>query len=143
MDISIFEKLKIIFNYIGSSFVSLGLLVIFTLLLVLLLLTIKYKNKTFNVLLLGGIVGTILGIVLSHSDYVSYCFKSLIKMIMNYIYFPSPVVYFFIVLFMLIICIRTLFSDISIIKKVFCYIFLIFLIYCKSYNEWNCFNGFI
>ena len=46
----------------------------------------------------------------------SYCFKSLIKMIMNYIYFPSPVVYFFIVLFMLIACIRTLFSDISIIN---------------------------
>lgn len=123
MDISIFEKFKIIFNYIGSSFVSIGLLVIFTLLLILLLLTIKYKNKTFNVLLLGGFIGTILGIVLSHSDYVSYCFKSLIKMIMNYIYFPSPVVYFFIVLFMLIACIRTLFSDISIIKKVINYIF--------------------
>ena len=43
---------------------------------------------------------------------------------MNYIYFPSPVVYFFIVLFMLIVCIRTLFSDISIIKKVFNYIFM-------------------
>ena len=60
MDISIFEKFKIIFNYIGSSFVSIGLLVIFTLLLILLLLTIKYKNKTFNVLLLGGFIGTMI-----------------------------------------------------------------------------------
>lgn len=123
MDISILEKFKIIFNYIGSSFISIGLLIIFVLLLVLLLLTLKYENNTINVLLLGGFIGTMLGIVLSHSDYISYCIKMVIKSIMNYIYFPSPVVYFFIVLAMLIMCIKTLFSDILVVKKIINYIF--------------------
>lgn len=122
MDISLFSKLGNIFGYIFSSFIPVGLLVIFGLLLALLILNLKYENKTFNVVIIGIFIGTLLGIVLSHSDYVAYCVKTFVKAIMNYIYFPSPVVYFFIVLFMICITVKTMFSNIDKWKRIFNYV---------------------
>ena len=50
---------------------------------------------------------------------------------MNYIYFPSPVVYFFIVVFMIINNVYTLFKDMGMFKKIFNYVcsFIIFLLF--------------
>ena len=128
MNMSIVDKLGVILKYIGSSFIPMGLFLLFVLWLTLLILNVKYKNKVFNVVILGIYIGTLLGIVLSHSDYVLFSIKSTIKLIMNYIYFPSPVIYFFIVLFVLIINILTMFNDkISIVKKIFNYVVATFI----------------
>lgn len=134
MDISLFSKLGNIFGYIFSSFIPVGLLIIFGLLLALLILNLKYENKTFNVVIIGIFIGTLLGVVLSHSDYASYCVKEFVKWIMNYIYFPSPIVYFFIILFMIGITIKTMFSDLEKWKKIFnyaisCIIYFLFFVF--------------
>ena len=123
MNLSLIDKVGLIFKYIFSSFIPCGLLIIFILLLTLIILNLKYKNKTFNVVVVGIFIGTLLGIILSHSDYISYCVKSFFKLFVNYFYFPSPVIYFFIILFMIGVSVNSIFSDkISFIKKIFNYI---------------------
>ena len=76
-------------------------------------------------------LGTFFGVILSHFDYVEFAVREAIKLIMNYIYFPSPVVYFFIVVFMIINNVYTLFKDMGMFKKIFNYVcsFIIFLLF--------------
>ena len=85
-------------------------------------------------ILLGVYLGTFFGVILSHFDYVDFAVREATKLIMNYIYFPSPVVDFFIVVFMIINNVYTLFVDMGLFKKIFnyifsCIIFLLFFLY--------------
>ena len=139
MSLSIFDKFDVIFNYIFSSFIPIGLLVIFFLILTLLILNFKYKNNTFNVVIIGILIGTMFGIILSHSDYVLFSIKEFVKEIMNYYYFPSPVMYFFIILISIGICINTILDKkIGSVKKIFNFVvttsiyYLFFLFIVRS-----------
>ena len=123
MSLSLFDKFEVVLSYIFSSFIPIGLLVIFLLLFALLILNFKYKNSAFNVVIIGILIGTMFGIIISHTDYVVFSIKEAIKLIMNYFYFPSPVIYFFMVLFIVIMCINTIISkNICSIKKIFNYV---------------------
>ena len=128
---SLFDKIGVIFKYLFSSFSNIFVLIIGLVLFSLMIINLKLKNKTINMILLGMYLGTLFGIILSHFDYVEYAIREAIKLIMNYIYFPSPVVYFFIVVFMVIINVFSLFKEIGLFKKIFNYIcsFIIFLLF--------------
>ena len=111
MELGLFSKMKIILQMLFSSFMSIELVLFFLLFLLLLIFNIKIKNKIVPIVLsVFSIVG-ILSFVL---------------------YFPSTVVYFFIVVFMIIVCIFTMFSrNMGNIKKGFNYccstfVFLLF-----------------
>lgn len=73
---------------------------------------------------IGIYIGFIIGILISYTSYVKTCVDSFVKAIMNYIYFPSTVVYFFIIVFVTIMILWTLFSKkLSFFKKVVNYSF--------------------
>ena len=130
MDLSLLDKILVIFKYMFSSFPNIIVFIIGLVLFSLMIINLKLKNKTISMILLGIYLGTLFGVILSHFDYVEFAVREAIKLIMNYIYFPSPVVYFFIVVFMIINNVYTLFKDMGIFKKIFNYIcsFIIFLL---------------
>ena len=73
---------------------------------------------------IGVYIGFVVGILISYTTYVTTSVDSFIKEIMNYIYFPSTVVYFFIMLFVTIMILYTLFSrKLTTFKKIFNYSF--------------------
>ena len=73
---------------------------------------------------IGVYIGFVVGILISYTTYVTTSVDSFIKEIMNYIYFPSTVVYFFIMLFATIMILYTLFSrKLTTFKKIFNYSF--------------------
>ncbi len=131
MDLSLLDKIIVIFKYMFSSFSNVVVFIIGLVLFSLMIINLKIKNKAISVTLLGIYLGTFFGVILSHFDYVEYTVREALKLIMNYIYFPSPVVYFFIVVFMIGNNVYTLFNEFSIIKKIFNYIcsFIIYLLF--------------
>lgn len=123
MDMSLFEKIWIIFDYIGSSFLSIGMLLLSLLLMCVLLVNIRANNKYINIAAMGIYLGFILGIIISYSDYVKLCINGFVKTIINYIYFPSTFMYFLIFLFVSGLMIYTIFSKkINKLKKTINYI---------------------
>ena len=97
MNISIFDKIGLIFKYIFSSFITIELFIFSILVFVLLIINLKKNNTFINLGFIAIFIGLLLGVFLSYSSYVRLCFRSLFKGIMQYIYFPSTIVYFFII----------------------------------------------
>lgn len=143
MDMSIFEKFGIIFEYMFSSFLPIGMFILSLLLLCILLFNIKLKNKYINIAAIGVYIGFALGIVISYSDYVQLCINGFVKAILNYIYFPSTFIYFLIFAFITGLMIKTIFSkNMSDVKKIINYacfsvlyfFFMSFIVLCV-YND--------
>lgn len=111
MDLSLIEKVGVLFKYIFSSFLSIEMFIISLLLFFILLFNLKKKNKIVQIISVGIYIGFIIGIMVSYSDYTRVCLDSFIKEIMNYIYFPSTIVYFFIIVFVTVIMLKTVFSS--------------------------------
>lgn len=135
MNISVFNKIGLIFKYIFSSFITIELFIFSILVFILLIINLKKKNTFINLGFIAIFIGLLLGVFLSYSDYVRLCFRLLFKGIMQYIYFPSTIVYFFIILFVSIMLIYTIFSKkLTKFKKIFNYVFfnstyLLFLLF--------------
>lgn len=124
MNLSLTEKFKTIFQYMFSSFLSVEMLILSLLLFVILIVNLKRKNTIIQLIAIGIYFGFVIGIIISYTTYVQTCVDSFVKLIMNYIYFPSTVVYFFIILFISIMIIYTLFSKkLTMFKKIFNYSF--------------------
>ena len=122
MNLSLTEKFKTIFQYMFSSFLSVEMLILSLLLFVILIVNLKRKNTIIQLIAIGIYFGFVIGIIISYTTYVQTCVDSFVKLIMNYIYFPSTVVYFFIILFISIMIIYTLFSKkLTMFKKIFNY----------------------
>ena len=111
MDLSLIEKIGVILKYIFSSFLSVEMLIVSLLLFFILLFNLKRKNRIVQIVAVGTYIGFLIGIIISYSDYARVSFNSFIKAIMNYVYFPSTVVYFFIILFVTIVMLKTVFSE--------------------------------
>ena len=132
---TIFDKIGYIFKYIFSSSITIELFIFCLLLFTLLIINLKKKNILINIGFIGIYIGLLLGVLVSYNDYVKLCFKATVKGIMQYIYFPSTIVYFFIMLFVSIMIVYTIFSKkITTFKKVFNYIcfsliYLLFLLF--------------
>ena len=139
MNMTLFDKFVTVFNYMFSSFLSIGMFILSLLLLCILLVNIKLKNKYINITAIGLYIGFALGIVISYSDYVQLCINGFVKAILNYIYFPSTFVYFLIFAFVTILMLKTIFSKkMKPLKKVINYIwfsilyffFMSFIVLC-------------
>lgn len=135
MNTSLIEKILIIIKHIFSSYITIELFIFSILLYLILLINIKRKNKIVNIGFIGIYIGLFLGVFVSYTSYVKLSIKSFIKFIMNYLYFPSPLVYFFIILFVSISLIMTIFSKkITKFKRIFNYtifniIYLLFILF--------------
>ena len=124
MDLSLFGKLGIIFKYIFSSFLSIEMFILSLLLFLILIINLKRNNTLVQMIAIGIYIGFVVGIFISYTTYVHTCIDSFTKEIMNYIYFPSTVVYFFIIVFVTIMILITLFSKkMTMFKKIFNYLF--------------------
>ena len=124
MDLSLFGKLEIIFKYIFSSFLSIEMFLMCLLLFFILIVNLRKNNYIVQLIAIGVYVGFIIGIFISYTTYVKTCINSFVKEIMNYIYFPSTIVYFFIIVFVTVMILITLFSRrISKFKKIVNYFF--------------------
>lgn len=132
MDLGLFDKMKIIFQLLFSSFMSIEIVLFFLLLFLLLVFNVKIKNKLVPIILSIFLVIGIIVFCFVFSSYAITCLDSFIMKIMDYYYFPSTIVYFFIFLFMVSVCFITMFSKkMKPIKKVFnyCCIIIVFLLF--------------
>lgn len=139
MGISLLDKFGNLFEYMFSSFLAIGMFLLSLLLLCFLLVNLKIKNKYINIVAIGGYLGFALGILISYSDYVQLCINNFVKLVMNYIYFPSTFVYFLTFAFITGMMIKTLFSKkMKTFKKVINYgwfsilyfLFMSFIVLC-------------
>lgn len=123
MNMSLIEKFEVVFEYMFSSFLPIGMLILSLLLLCILLVNVKLKNKYINIAAVGIYLGFILGIIISYSDYVTLCVNSFVKTIINFIYFPSTFAYFIEFIFITGLMLYTIFNKkMKTIKKVVNYI---------------------
>ena len=140
MELSLFEKMKMIFELLFSSFMFLELFLLFLLLFLLGVVNIKANNKILPIFLTVIFGVSVLGFVIYHSTYVAMCIDTFIMKIMDYYYFPSTVVFFFLFFIAVLIFIYTLFSKKLLLwKKIFNYgimsiIFLFFSMFVGSAN---------
>lgn len=140
MELSLFEKMKMIFELLFSSFMFLELFLLFLLLFLLGVVNNKANNKILPIFLTVIFGVSILGFVIYHSTYVAMCIDTFIMRIMDYYYFPSTVVFFFLFFIAVLIFIYTLFSKKLLLwKKIFNYgimsiIFLFFSMFVGSAN---------
>lgn len=94
------------------------------LLFLILIVNLRRNNRLVQMIAIGVYIGFVIGILISYSTYVRTCVDSFVKAIMNYIYFPSTIVYFFIIIFVTILILYTLFSrKMSQFKKIINYLF--------------------
>lgn len=126
MELGILEKMKIIFDLLFSSFMFLEILLFFLLLFILLVVNIKVKNRiipvVFSVLVFVGIV--VFGVLFS--PYVFSCIDSFLLKAMEYYYFPSTVIFFFIFLIAVLDFIYTMFSKkLKSFKKIVNYLYVV------------------
>ena len=120
MNLSILDKIVTVFKYTFSSFLSIELFIFSILLFIILIFNFKKKNKYIQLIIIGIYIGFLLGIALSYSIYVKSCIDSLVKVIMNYIYFPSTIMYFFIIVLVTGLLFYTVFSKkVTDFKKIF------------------------
>ena len=128
MNLSLFGKIGLIFKYMFSSFLSIEILVLSLLLFCILLFSISSRNKFFQLCAVAVYVGFLIGIIISYNMYVKTCFDSFFKAILNYIYFPSTIVYFFIILSVTILIVYSIYTKkLTKVKKIINYFFFCML----------------
>lgn len=131
MTMSLIDKLKTVIQAAFSSFMSIEILVGCLLLLLLLIINHKARNKFVPRGISLLFIGLVITFVIYFWSYIVTCFDTFILKILNYIYFPSTIVYFFIIIFGLFIFLYSMFSQkLSNFKKIFNYIVMILLLYC-------------
>ena len=113
MEMTIIDKIALMFRYIFSSFMGIELFILSLLLFVFTFLNIKKNNKYVKIASAVLCVLFLLGILITYSSYAIESIDSFIKWLLSYIYFPSMAVYFFVIVFVTIDLILTIF-----IKKI-------------------------
>lgn len=130
MNLSLIDKLVVIARYLFSSFLSIELFVISLLLFFVLFVNLKKDNRIVQIISLSIYLGFVVGVFITYTSYVRTSIDSFVKGIMHYIYFPSTIVYFFIMVFVTIMVVYTLFSKkLSFFKKVVNYAFFSILFF--------------
>ena len=99
MNLTLLEKFGTVFHYIFSSFLSVEMFILSFLLFWILIVNLKRNNRMVQMVAIGVYIGFVLGIFISYTAYVQTCIDSFVKAFMNYVYFPSTIAYFFIMIF--------------------------------------------
>ena len=143
MNLSLFGKFGIIFRYIFSSFLSIEMFILSLLLFLILIVNLKRNNQIIQMIGIGIYIGFVIGILISYTTYVQTCVDSFVKEIMNYIYFPSTIVYFFIIVFVTIMILWTVFSKkLTSFKKIVNYSFFsILYFFFMSFIALSAYDG--
>ena len=124
MNLSLLEKIANVFTYMFSSFLSIEMFVISLLLFCILYINLKKDNRIVQIVSVSVYLGFVIGVFITYTSYVQTSINSFVKGIMNYIYFPSTIVYFFIIVFVTIMLLYTVFTKkLSFFKKVFNFAF--------------------
>ena len=98
INISIFNKLKIILNYYFSSFMSLELLIMVICVFAFLFLNLKSNKRIIKIFVPISTLLFLAFIAMGFHNYVVAAVEQLVKMVMNYFYFPSMAFYFVIII---------------------------------------------
>lgn len=110
MEMTIIDKIAMIIKYIFSSFMGIELLLLSLLLFLFTILNIKKDNKIVKVTSVILCISFLIGLIIAYHDYAIYCIDSFIKFLLSYIYFPSMVMYFFIMVLVTIAIVITILS---------------------------------
>lgn len=111
MELTIFDKLVYIFKYLTSSFLGIEIFILSILLFLFTVLNIKKNNKIVKIVSSILCLGFLIGITISYHSYALYCIDSFIKVFLSYLYFPSMVTYFFMMIITTIALIVTILSN--------------------------------
>lgn len=111
MEMTVIDKIGLIIKYTFSSFMGIELFLLSLLLFLFTFLNIKKNNKLVKIISSILCMGFLIGIIVTYKSYAIESIDALIKAILSYLYFPSMVVYFFIILFVTIDIIMTIFID--------------------------------
>lgn len=110
MEMNILDKLSTIFEYLTSSIMNIEILLISFFILVLLIMNIKRNSvfmKIFTSIIFMGFIG---GIYYFFQDYFSYSIDQVTTFMLKYLYFPSTVVYFLMMFFVIICLLYTIYK---------------------------------
>ena len=110
MAVSFMEKFDLVFRNTFSSFLGIESLAIALLLFLFLVLNISRKSTVVKVGMFLIIVGFLFGVAYLNRSYTIFSIDYLIKVVMNYIYFPSTLVYFIIIVLSAVFIISSNFS---------------------------------
>lgn len=128
MELGLIDKMKIIFQSLFSSFMFIEIFLFFFLLFLLVVFNLKIKNKVVPIALSIFAIISIFVFIFSFSSYALTCIDSFIMKVMDYYYFPSTIVFFFLFVLSIFIFIYTLFSKkLATFKKVFNYFCMSFI----------------
>lgn len=118
MFLSLIEKIGLVIKNAFSSFMGIEIFLIILLLFLFLVLNIKRNNKIVKWSFVISVIAFMAVIVVMNFDYAIYSIDYLLKVIMKYIYFPSTVVYFLIVILSLVFILISNFSKMPYYKRV-------------------------
>lgn len=131
MEMNVIDKLLLIFKYITSSFMGIELFALSLILFLFTFINISKNNKTVKIVSAILCVLFLVGIIVTYSSYAVESIDSFIRAVLNYIYFPSMAVYFFVIVFVTIDIILTIFINrIPKSKKIVNSIVLSLLYFC-------------
>ena len=133
MELTVIDKLNHILNYMTSSFLSIGLLLMVLLFFTILFLNINRNKKLVKSITTLVLFIAVLSLIIVFREYALYSLDVFIKWILHYLYFPSMAMYFIIILFVTFILISTVHNkEMSKFKKrinivVFAILYIMFL----------------
>lgn len=110
MELTIFDKISTMLKYIFSSYMGIELFILSLLLFTFTILNIKKNNKIVKIISIILCIAFLIGLIIAYHDYAVYCIDSFITFLLSKIYFPSMVVYFFIMIIVTIAIIITIMS---------------------------------
>jgi len=111
IDLTLFQKLKLIFKYFFSSFMPIELLIIVLCVFLFLFFNLKRNKTVVNIFIPIIILLFLAFMAMGFHEYTKSAFEEVIKMIMHYYYFPSMTFYFVIIIFTTIYLIRTVYTE--------------------------------
>lgn len=124
IDLTLIQKLKLVFKYFFSSFMSIELLIIVLCIFLFLFFNLKRNKTVVNIFIPIIILLFIAFMAMGFHEYTVSAVEEIIKLIMHYYYFPSMSFYFVIIIFTTIYLIKTVYSEkVSKKFKIFNYIF--------------------
>lgn len=111
IDLTLFQKLKLIFKYFFSSFMPIELLIIVLCVFLFLFFNLKRNKTIVNIFIPIIILLFVAFMAMGFHEYTKSAFEEVIKLIMHYYYFPSMTFYFVIIIFTTIYLIRTVYTE--------------------------------
>ena len=133
IDLSLFDRLKIVLKYFTSSFMSIELIVIVLCLFLFLFFNLKRNKKSVNIFVPVVVLLFLAFISMGFHEYAIAAINEVVKFLINYYYFPSMSFYFVIMLFTTIYLIYIVYSNkysdrFKIFNYKFCFILYVFFV---------------